>query len=141
MGEDARSARENRLRESLATVLGLAPGAVRADSPLAELLPEPSRRELWSAWEKAAAIRLPALDHTRGVKFAWFAGGFLSVLFVLAFLRTLGIHLPASMMVGGVAGLLAGAVGMRWLAPPGTSFPLHVNTVADLAAWLEAREH
>lgn len=130
---------ESKLRASLAQVLGVSVESVPGEALLAELLPEAQRRELWRRWQQACPLKLPALDHPMNTKLGWFAGGFLGALFVLAFLRTLGVHVPGSTMVGGIAGLLLGAVGLRWIAPAAVSFPPGVRTVADLAARMESR--
>ncbi|MCC7236541.1 MAG: hypothetical protein IT163_14610 [Bryobacterales bacterium] len=131
---------ESKLCASLAQALGLAPGAVRADARLDELLPLAHRRELWSAWERQSGLPLPALDYRFSTKMSWFAGGFVAALFLFSALRTVGIHVPGSTMTGGVLGLLLGAAGLRWLAPRPVELPPGVHTVGSLAARILARE-
>ncbi|MBK7927735.1 MAG: hypothetical protein IPJ98_09645 [Bryobacterales bacterium] len=138
MNDEAERSTETRLRESLAQVLGVSVEAVPGESRLADLFPEARRIEAWRQWQQACPLPLPALDHPLSTKMGWFAGGFLGALFLLAFLRTLGVHIPSSMLVGGIVGLLAGAVGLRWVAAPGLSFPPGLETLADLAARLDA---
>lgn len=138
MNDEAERSTEKKLRESLAQVLGVSVEAVPGESRLADLFPEARRIEAWRQWRQACPLPLPALDHSLSTKMGWFAGGFLGALFLLAFLRTLGVHIPSSMLVGGVAGLLLGAVGLRCLAAPGVSFPPGLETLADLAARLDA---
>ena len=130
---------ETKLCASLAQALGLAPGAVRSDARLDELLPVARRRELWSVWERQAGVALPVLDHRFSVKMSWFAGGFVVALFLFSALRTVGIHVPGSTMTGGVLGMLLGAVGLRWFAPRPVEFPPGVHTVGSLAARILAR--
>jgi len=138
MNDEPERSTETRLRESLAQVLGVSMEAVRGESRLDELFPEARRIEAWRQWRQACPLPLPALDHPLATKMGWFAGGFVGALFLLAFLRTVGVHIPSSMLVGGVVGLLVGAAGLRWLAAPGVSFPPGLETLADLAARLDA---
>ena len=139
MAEDDVQRTEERLRAGLEAVLGVAPGTVLGSSRLEELIVEGKRREVWAAWEKASGVALPALDHPLQTKMGWFAGGFVAALFVLAALRTVGVHVPGSTMAGGVIGVLLGAVGLRMLGGKAVGLPMRVQTVADLAAGLGAR--
>jgi hypothetical protein len=137
--EDSVQHTEARLREGLETVLELAPGTLAGTARLEDLFKPDRRRDLWPAWEKVSGVRLPSLDHSLTTKMGWFAGGFVAALFALAVLRTMGVHVPGSMMAGGVAGVLLGAAGLRFLGGKPIGFPAGVHTIADLAIRVEMR--
>lgn len=140
MTGDRPAATEARLCESLASLLRLDRGAVVGETRLDDALKREQRRELWRQWESASGLKLPALDHALPVKLGWFAGGFFAALVALAALRTAGIHVPGSMIAGGVAGVVLGAAGLRLFGGPALEFPRGVRTVADLALRLERPE-
>ena len=139
MDEGAKST-ELQLCRGMMRVWGPSVGVVPGDALLEEMLPLERRRELWKKWELASEIKLPPLDHSLMVKMGWFAGGFVFALFAIAVLRTVGIQVPSSVMAGGVAGVLLGAIGLRVFGGKAVEFPAGVKTIRDLAVRMEARK-
>ena len=128
---------ELRLCRGMMRVLGPEVGVVPGDAELDVLLPAERRAELWKKWELAAEVPLPALDHTMRLKMGWFAGGFVVALFILSGMKLAGIPMPVSVLVGGVLGVVLGALGLRIFGGAGVEFPRGVKTIHDLAVWME----
>ncbi|MEP7365237.1 MAG: hypothetical protein ABI972_18445 [Acidobacteriota bacterium] len=139
MSEDGVQDIEERLRRGMARVLGPEAGVVPGEAVLEELFPLERRRELWKKWEVGAEIKLPLLDHSLSTKMGWFAGGFIAALFLLSALRLVGVPMPASVMAGGVLGVVLGAIGLRLFAGKAVEFPAGVRTIHDLAVRMEMR--
>lgn len=138
--QDGAESMERKLCGGMMRLLGPEAGVVTGEAELDALLPLERRPELWKKWERAAEVKLPALDHPIATKMGWFVGGFVAALFVLSGLKLAGMPMPASVMAGGVLGVLLGAIGLRLFAGKAVGFPAGARTISELAARIEARE-